>query len=409
MAEAELTPAERLSAAFMAAMHEYPYFASGLALLVRRLGEIPEGTMGVTRAGVLLVDPRFVVQITVRELAEVLVHELSHLLREHAERSDRVSMVDRFRWNVAADCEINQGLQRQFLPKPCLPETFGLPDGLMAEEYYERLPDDLSLVASIASGACGSGSGGDPILGESEAGGEEGRSAADVARARSEVAAAVVAHAARRGRGSVPSQLLRWAERQLLPPQVCWRDKLRRLVRASLGHAAGKSDYTFRRPGRRSAGQREAALALGGQDVVLPSLCGFEPHIAVGLDTSGSRGEEEIAVAMSEVEGVLKASGAAAVFLACDCQMVGPPVKIRRAADAAKYVRGGGGTDFCVIMAAVEKLRPRPDLFIFLTDGDGPAPQSPPVGTRVLWVLVGKDAKVPAQWGEWVRVEASAA
>ena len=137
----ELTIQERLGAAFLAAFSAYPYFASGLAILVRRLIEIPSATMAVTRDGILLIDPRFVAKYEVRQLAEVLVHELQHLIRDHGERSDLIIAVDRRRWNVAADCEINCGLRVEHLPgEPCLPIKFNLPDGLLAEEYYAKLP-----------------------------------------------------------------------------------------------------------------------------------------------------------------------------------------------------------------------------------------------------------------------------
>jgi len=400
-----LTIDERLGAAFMSAFSSYPYFASGLAILVRRVVEIPSATMAVTRDGILLIDPRFLVEYGARQLAEVLVHELQHLIRNHGERADLIPAVDPYRWNVAADCEINCGLRRDLLPgDPCLPEKFKLPDGLLAEDYYERLPElSVDPMAGACSGACGSGSGGAAVEGEPAPGNPEGRSQADVSRARREVAEAIVTHA-RRGFGDVPEDLICWASRELRPPKIHWRDKLRRVVRAGISHASGKSDYTWSRPGRRQACQSDAALALGGEDVMLPTMRGFHPDVAVGVDTSGSMGEDEISRAMSEVDGVLRAVGTPVTFLACDCQLAGPPRKIRSLAEAAKCLRGGGGTDFRVILSEVEKLRPRPGMFILMTDGDGPAPEAPPAKMRVLWVLMGKFKK-PAPWGESVVIE----
>ena len=208
---------------------------------------------------------------------------------------------------------------------------------------------------------------------------------------------------ASRGVGRVSNDLLRWAKSELRPPKIDWRDKLRRLVRAGISNASGKVDYTWARPGRRQACQSQVALALGGEDIVLPSLRGFHPNVAVGIDTSGSMGEVEICRAMSEVDGVLRAVGVPVTLLACDCQMAGPPKQIRNMSDAVKLLRGGGGTDFRPLMAEVEKLRPRPSMFIFMTDGDGPAPPAPPVGVRVLWVLMG--CYKPAPWGESVVIE----
>lgn len=402
----ELSVGDKLAAAFMAAFSSYPYFSSGLALLVRQVTQISPATMAVTRDGIILVDPRFVAKYEVRQLAEVLVHELSHLLRDHAGRSDLIASIDHVRWNVAADCEINCGLRQDFLPgSPCLPRTFDLPDGLLAEEYYDRLPTDLCFAPSgVTAGECGSGSGGVSVGGEPPSGGHEGRSAADISRARREVAAAVVDHA-EKGRGNVPGDLLRWARGELRPPKVKWREVLRRHVRSGVSVASGKVDYDWSRPGRRQAALRATSRALGGEDVVLPSLRGRAPRVAVGVDTSASMGDEELRLSLSEVEGVLRAVGTSASFLACDSQVSGPLKQVRSAADASRCLRGGGGTDFRPVLEAVERMRPRPSLFVFMTDGDGPAPESPPAGVSVLWVLVGKLAKKPTEWGEHVVVK----
>jgi predicted metal-dependent peptidase len=399
----ELDTDDKLSAAFLHARKSRPYFATGFALLVRRIGEFPDGTMAVTRGGILLVDPRFVELCEVPQLGEVLTHELLHILRDHAGRSDQVSSVDRRRWNVAADCEINPNLWRTLLPgAPCMPEKYGLPNGLLAEEYYEKLPT-VEITGSVCAGACGSGSGGEKVDGEPNEEDSAARSPSDLRRARQEVAAATVEHSRRRP-GSVPGSLLRWAEAVLSPPKVRWQDRLRKLVRVGVATARGKVDYTFVRPNRRTSCLVAAARSLGGAAVVLPALCGREPQIAVAVDTSGSMLEGDLRDAMSEVSGVLRASGTPAVFLACDSDLAGPPKQVRSAAEACRLLRGGGGTDFRPVFAEVERMRRRPDLLVFCTDGCGPAPESPPAGTSVVWVLVGADAKVPAPWGEHVFV-----
>ncbi len=405
MGGSDLTVVERIGAAFLAAYGAYPYYASGLALLVRRVVEIPSASMAVTRDGILLIDPRFVTECTVRQVAEAVVHELSHLLRDHAGRADRVPNVDHYRWNVAADCEINMGLQVDHLPAgACLPGRFELPDGWLAEEYYDKLPPLVEETRFVCSGWCGSGSGGEVMEGEPPPGSEAGRSAAEVARVRSEVAVAVTERAARRS-GSVPGDVLRWAQFELRPPRVNWRDMLRRYVRFDLSSAAGKADYTWGRPGRRQACQSSTSVALGGEDVVLPSLRGAQASVAIGLDTSGSMGQAELEDALSEVEGILRAAGTSATFLAFDCRVTGSPLKISSAAEAARHLRGGGGTDFRVVFEAVEKMRPRPRLLILVTDGCGPAPDYPPAGTDVLWVLVGDRSRRPTTWGQHVFVK----
>lgn len=397
---------ERLSAAFMAAFAAYPYFASGLALLVRRWAELPSGTMGVTRDGVLLVDPRFVERFGSRQLGEVLVHELQHLVRDHAGRSDLVLLVDRHKWNVAADCEVNSGLQRDLLPgEPCLPESFHFPDGLLAEEYYERLGNlSLSSGGGVAAGECGGGSGGERLDCEPEEGASGSRTEVEVQRMRREVAEAVV-RAASRSAGDVPGDLLRWARTKLSPPKVRWQDKIGRALRSNVAAVAGTVDYSRSRICRRQLCYDALARSMGAEAVQVSALVGAVPRVAVLVDTSGSMGEAELSAVMSEVAGVLRVTRSEVTFLVGDCRLSAKPRRVRSVAEAVRGLRGGGGTDFVVILQEVERLRLRPGLLVIMTDGQGPAPVDPPRGMRVIWVLVGRYAKKAAEWGESIFVE----
>jgi len=408
MADQQFSHEERLSIAFMAAMASYPYFSVGLSGLVRRICNIPAyHTMAVTRDGVLLVDPVFLRECTAQQSGEVLVHELQHLLREHAMRSDCTPDVNREIWGIAADCEINQGLHLDRLPGDyCHPKKCNLPENLLAEEYYDRLVQQARQAQGkgVACGQCGSGSGGDPVDGEPEgAQGAAGRSEADLARIRTAVAAAVLDHVAQQGVGDVPAGLLRWAQQRLKPPVVRWQDRLRRAIRSSVAMAAGKVDYTRVRWSRRQSAMAGIAQALGGRAPILPALCAPRPRVAFGVDTSGSMGEAELVRAVSEGEGVIRALGVAVTFLACDCALADPPRQVRTVHELVRLLRGGGGTDFHPVMAAVERLRP--DVFVFVTDGMGPVGDKPPTGVHVIWVLVGPHATPPCTWGEQIVVK----
>ena len=97
----------KLSAARLWAADRFPYFASGLFALA--LVATPGlGTFAVDRKWRLYVDPDAVDRWSVPELGAVLVHELSHLLRDHARRAIEIGVGEtQFEeWNIAADCEI---------------------------------------------------------------------------------------------------------------------------------------------------------------------------------------------------------------------------------------------------------------------------------------------------------------
>ena len=421
--DASLTDAQRLSAAILAAERRFPYFATGFAGLVRRFA--PVGTMAITATGILLVDPQALLDWTGVQAGEVVSHELLHLLRKHAERMSAIPMVNREIANLATDCEINDDLKLENLPEdPCLPAKYGLKNGLLAEEYYQALLEQTQQQArlargdgepkdgdgppgkgkaDVARGRCGSGSGGDPVEGEPEgAAGVKGRSAADLDRIRRDVADAIQAHVAQNGRGSVPNGILVWSEAELQPPKVRWQDQLRRAVRANVATIAGRVDYTRVRFSRRQGAVGAVARAMGGRAPIMPALCAPRPRVAFGVDTSGSMGTEELRRAVSEAQGCLKALGVPITFLACDAAVHGVPREIKSAAELVANLRGGGGTDFNPIFQAVEALRPRVDLFVFVTDGQGPAPSDAPRGFDSIWILVGEYAASPCIWGKQI-------
>ena len=59
-----------------------------------------------------------------------------------------------------------------------------------------------------------------------------------------------------------------------------------------------------------------------------------------------------------------------------------------------------GGTDFRPVFKAAEALRPKLDILIVMSDGDGEAPKNAPKGTAVVWLIIPNwCARIPAQWG----------
>jgi predicted metal-dependent peptidase len=123
------------------------------------------------------------------------------------------------------------------------------------------------------------------------------------------------------------------------------------------------------------------------------------------IDTSGSMSSRDLTAALTEVRGVLLAVGGQVELCTCDAAVHGL-APIRSVQQAAGQLRGGGGTDF---RSAFEALlgRPRgkrPDVVIFMTDGQGPAPATAPA-CKTIWVLIGNGSRRPAEWGEAIEVE----
>jgi predicted metal-dependent peptidase len=177
---------------------------------------------------------------------------------------------------------------------------------------------------------------------------------------------------AHKNRGTVPAQMLRWAE-ETLKPRVNWREQLKRVLRGAINDGFGQRlDYSFRRMNRR------AALY---DPFLMPALHGeYRPRIAVVVDTSGSISDAELSQAMAEVRAVLEQVRTQITVIPCDARTY-DAVRIHARRDwemARHHLRGGGGTDMRVGIETAKRLKPEPDAILVLTDGYTPFPETPP-------------------------------
>jgi len=382
----------KLLAARFRAAAQRPYLASALYAL----SVVPSThltTMGVDRHWRLYVQAGFVDGHTVEELAGVWIHEAAHLLRDHHGRADRLPTADRLdhhRVNLAQDCEINDDLVADGLTLPVWrvePGTFGLPEGQLFEQYLPGIPR-----SPVIHVQCGSGAHGLPVPGElSDTGDAPAVRPVEADAIRRQTADAIRAHV--RSRGTVPAGWQRWAD-QIAEPVVDWRRLLTGALRQAVAWASGAVDYTYARPARRTA-------ALRG--VILPSLRRPLPRVAIVVDTSGSMGNDELAAALSEVTGVLRAVGIRGnrvTVLACDAD-VHAVTRVTKAEQV--QLGGGGGTDMRVGIAAARAVPDPPQIIVVLTDGYTPWPAEP-TGCRLIAGLVGPDPTLPPSWIEAIHI-----
>ncbi|MFJ5775396.1 VWA-like domain-containing protein [Streptomyces sp. NPDC093094] len=400
----------KLYAARLQAARVRPYLATALfALHVVESRRVP--TMAVDRHWRCYVSPGFVDRMPVEELAGVWVHEVSHLLRGHHDRSERLARAqgltgpaERLRMNLAADCEINDDVFGDGLLRPegaVLPESLGLEGGLLMEEYLPKIRLG-PLTQYLAWLDCGSGADGldrDWDLGPDGARGL-GEQEQDAVRFR-------VAQGITGRPGDTPKGWRRWAEEVFHPPQP-WRELLGAAVRSAASGPGAGGDYSWGRPSRRSSG-------LPG--VVLPSLRRTPPRVAVVVDTSGSVSDAELGSALLEIAAISRAVGGRRDLvrvLSCDAaaRVVHP---LCRAEDIPLV--GGGGTDLRTGFARALAALPRPDVVVALTDGQTPWPASrPPCRTVVGLFPRGRRSRswdeddpdhvpdVPPAWARVVRI-----
>ncbi|MFC8519295.1 VWA-like domain-containing protein [Streptomyces sp. NPDC057257] len=396
---------DKLFAARLHAARARPYLATALfALHTVESRQVP--TMAVDRHWRCYVSPGFVDRTPVEELAGVWVHEVSHLLRDHHGRSERVARErgltgpgERLRMNIAADFEINDDVYGDGLARPAgavMPGDLRLDPGQLMEDYLARFRLG-PWSQGLAWLDCGSGA--DGLEREWELGpdGAHGLSEQERDAVRFRVAQGI------KGRpGSSSQGWRRWAEEAFHPPQP-WRELLGAAVRSAASAPGVGEDYSYGRPSRRSA---------GFPGVVLPSLRRRPPRVSVVIDTSGSVSDSELGSALLEVAAISRAVGgrrdlvsvvpcdAAAGMVHSLCRGEGIPLM------------GGGGTDLRTGFATALRARPRPDVVVVLTDGQTPWPEDRPACRTVVGLFPRPDDSwdeedpdyVPDSPPDWARV-----
>ena len=429
-----MTAEDKLAQARSLIKQKAPYLAPTI------YGFIPHevagmNTMGVTKGMVLMYDPVWVQSCTTEDIAGALVHESMHVLREHLVRGERMENKDIA--NIAMDLAINPDITNAgwTLPHGVFPKDFNLPPCLTAEEYYELLSQQQqdkqaqqgqqgqqpqeqpqSQPASgqeqskeqqtqnekavhgskCTAGACG-GIAANPGPKEKEIDESFGRTEADK-RSIVKQTMQAIKEEAQRGRGNIPGELLEQIKIEASKNKVRWQDELKHTLRACSGRIeAGGMDFSLAHPSKRSP----------SRGFPRPGLVQYLPEVCFIVDTSGSMGVKQISEAFGQAAEIVKTLGVDTVWLLQADTKVSEKRRVRtRELTRITEIKGRGGTDFDEALKSVETLKPRPDLVIYLTDGDGTVTYRPK-SLEVIWCIVPSyyKARVNVDWGHQVIIE----
>jgi predicted metal-dependent peptidase len=391
--------ARALQAARVRAAHQRSYFAPALFSLVPVETDLI-GSMAVDSQWRLYYNLDWIATHTVEENASLLIHEVSHLLRDHEGRRQAAGLTDHRRWNTAGDCEINDDLHAEGLPlpgDPPLPGKYGLQSGHNAEIYYNQLPSPPRVQGHHPTDGspstwqdCGSGAHGERRFWELPAddGVDEGTPGVD--RIRAELVRRAVARRIEDMSacdGDVPAGWRRWA-RATLAPKVDYMATIRHAVRRALRDSTlGRYDRTYKRPHRRQACYGE---------FIMPSFHQPRPRPGFLIDTSSSMNDSQLARAVTELGGLTRQLGYGAdVIVACCDAAVHDVRKVFSSSQVELY--GGGGTDMGAGLRAFSERKVDPiDLLVIVSDCRTPWPEEiPPF--PVITIRVGDG--VPPPWG----------
>jgi predicted metal-dependent peptidase len=388
-----------LQAARVRAAYQRAYFAPALFNLIPVRTDLI-ASVAVDARWRLYYNDDWLASHTVEENAAVLIHEVSHLLREHDARRHAAAVTNERLWNTAADCEINDDLIAEGLPlphNPPTPQRFGLRPGENAETYYRQLrkPQEDGDAGGHADDAalscpdCGSGAHGErrPWELPDDDGSPGGVPGVDPVKAKlvqREVAHHILDTTGEAG--DAPLGWKRWAQ-TILAPQVDFMATIRHAVRKALHNSTiGRYDRTYRRPHRRQPAYGE---------FLMPSFHQPRPRPGFLIDTSSSMQDTQLSRAVAELGGLTRQLGYGAEVIVACCDVVVHDVKRVFSAAQLELVGGGGtnvgaGIDWFAQHATI-------DLLVIVSDCQTPWP-APAPPFPVLTIRVGDGA--PPPWGD---------
>jgi predicted metal-dependent peptidase len=410
----------------------------------RFISDFSVGTAGVrwmkNRLDIILNLFMFV-ELPVEQRRGIIKHEIGHYILRHLSGSRALKL--EAAWckyfpnrlhqmhagiNIVEDMEINGGyVPKNELPAWVqLPEKYGYPEGLLAEEYLAMLkndrdkkdPDDVDKIPddkkddggpkgnqpTPGQGQPGSGQPGGqlPVPGSPEdksgelpgEGDPWGRfkaqldspgqypgigdvlpSQEDFDEADEILLGEILKDCKQKAQGNLPAGLERLLKK-LRPPTIKWPKNFRNAVVSLV--KTNRTISTWARPNRRN-------LPVAGQ------MYKSKPDCYYFQDTSGSMTDEELAITSSELYGMKRYFRK--VFVIVIDAGIHSRYTFRNKIESLK---GGGGSDFRPAFDAVHNDKPRkPPVIIMGTDGDISVPNECPPRWEIFWILSAGDRNVP--------------
>ena len=315
-------------------------------------------------------NTKFVQKLSVKKLEFLFGHEICHCVFDHF---GRVGSRDRQLSNIAQDYAVNQILVDERIGekitevKICYDQKYR---GMAWEEIYDELwekaekislPDLLKQLGDLLDehiNEDGSGPGKEGKDGDKDGkGGMPGMTKEEAQQIRDEIKEAMIQSAAAAGAGKTPAGIQRLIK-DMTEPKISWRDLVRQEIQSII-----RNDYTFSRPSRK--GQMSGAILPGMKEATTID-------VGICIDMSGSIGEEDATVFLSEVKGIMDQYEDFKINLWCFDTAIYNHKEISQdnSHDLEEYEpQGGGGTDFEVNWDFMKDNGIAPKKFIMFTDG----------------------------------------
>lgn len=318
----------------------------------------------------LYYNTQFFNALTNKEIEFVIAHEILHCIFDHIiRREDRNPML----YNIACDYIVNNTLVRDRIGDPVkLVQIYQdwKYEGWTSEEVYDELfkkaeengEQFLKQLGELLDEHIDWEK--DPKDGNGKSDGEEGEGKGrpkytkeELKKIRDEIKENMISAAQTAGAGNVPGEVARIIK-ELTEPKMNWREILQQQIQSTI-----RNDYTFSRPSRK--GWHTGAI--------LPGM-NFDQQIdiAIALDMSGSIGDPQAKVFLSEIKGIMDQYKDYNIKLWCfDTKVYNEAdYSADGGEDILSYeLMGGGGTEFMCNWDYMKENDYVPKKLIMFTDG----------------------------------------
>ena len=393
------------------------------ALLIKR--SIIRYDLNVNTSGVRMLadgvpefvfNPKYFFSLTQNHKIGLLWHQCLHLLGNQFYKAQHLNKEIA---NIALDLYVNQFIDEQFLPpEALLPQDFKLEEGLSFEQYYkaialfsadadlepyqnylphQQVPKDFGysdksydakktnqeLIEEILEQNSYDDVNNEfnfremvldhhQIWDDPEYFGDgKGTSGDDASTSLQKVIGESVAEAMRTyGEDSIPNELKEMINQALDKPKLNWRNQLKNFTGRKLTYKKEKS-------------RKRAHRKLGLQDMGMVN--GEGPEVRFAVDCSASVSDEDYLMVMPEINAIMKEYPEKLEMIFFDTVVFEKKIKMNQIRNIPERPLRGG-TNFQCVIDYLNDEREKPDLLMFLTDGEAPAPKN--VHARsVIWLI----------------------
>ena len=327
----------------------------------------------------------FIKSLQIDTLSKVLVHEVLHIIFQH---HSRMKGRDSLLWNIASDLAVNSlivGMEEAF-PDGLYPVKFGLPNGLLAEQYYDALMDNKD---SISSSDDTSGSSSSSISMDGKKIGEFSPLNSIVDEITQMTVDKDLTQIMDKcyNQGYYPGYQVEQAIKNFTySTKVDWKTVLSKFI----GWSIKKDRYSsYSKPNRR--------FGWGSKG----HLSSYTSKIVFAIDTSASMSSETLSKVQKELGKIHKLRQVDIEVIECDA-IVQHHYKFNSSKKINLSFYGRGGTSFAPVFDYVVEKNINPDALVYFTDLYGIFPKVKP-RYPVLWVSETKNINVP--FGKVLRIE----